>query len=444
MTAGGVGRAVWPRRAVLAAAGALVATVSGCSSGPPGGRFAGFAPVDGSSYEGPRVTLELWNGFTGGDGPYFQQIVDRFNADGSGITVNVTQLPWENVYQKMPTAVVSGDGPDIAAIQLSNVATNAARQVIVPMDAVAQGLGYDASEFAPAVWEGGVYDGERYGIPIDVSSLGLFYNRTLLEQAGLDADAPPRTATEYGQALAALREEGVAGHWVEPGGFTSTSFTSLIAQFGGQLYSDDGREATWDSPEGVRAMEWLVERIDAGDSPANVGDGSAWTAFKQNQNAFVWHGIWTANDPDLDNVDWGVATLPVIGAAAATWADSHQFVATRQVSDDSDKQAAIAYFIDRFGQDSLEWARGVAVPARAGVRAEPEFQAMFPQHVFAEQIDSTVFAQPIPGLASEPASLLNEAINAAVLGRQSPQEALRSTAERARVILLDNVDRFES
>ena len=47
------------------------------------------AGTGGKSYNGPKVSLAFWNGFTGGDGPYMQKLVDQFNSQEKNINVSM-------------------------------------------------------------------------------------------------------------------------------------------------------------------------------------------------------------------------------------------------------------------------------------------------------------------------------------------------------------------
>ena len=76
-------------------------------------------------------------------------------------------------------------------MHLDQLATNAARQVIVPLDDLAETLELEESDFAPSVWEPGIYDGSRYGIPLDVHSLAMYYNKEHFDKAEIDCAARP-------------------------------------------------------------------------------------------------------------------------------------------------------------------------------------------------------------------------------------------------------------
>src|SRR5690606_29723444 len=106
------------------------------------------------------------------------------------------------------------------------------------------------ADFAPLV-QAAKIDGTWYGLPTAVRSLALFYNADKLAAAGYDA--PPATWDEFIEIAEALTvKEGP--RFVEVGyGFAPTGQDHhlvrevLVRQFGGQPYSDDNLEVTYDS-----------------------------------------------------------------------------------------------------------------------------------------------------------------------------------------------------
>jgi hypothetical protein len=122
-----------------AGAGAGLA-LAGCGGGPQNNPAVqgGSAGGGGKEYKGPKVTLEFWNGFTGGDGPFIQKMVEQFSSEHKNVQVKMNIIEWADYYQKVPTAVASGKGPDVGIMHCDQLGTNAARNVIIPLDPVAK------------------------------------------------------------------------------------------------------------------------------------------------------------------------------------------------------------------------------------------------------------------------------------------------------------------
>lgn len=432
------------RRGFLALTGAAGAAFALGACG--GGSKPPQAPAGGNggvTYTGPKVTIKLWTGWTGADGETAKKMVAEFNAQNPNITVQHSIYQWVDFLQKLPAAVASGNGPDVAVLHVDDMPTMAAQQVIVPVDDVAKALNLRQDDFSAAVWQGGMYQGKRYAIPIDVHCLGLFYNKTVMEKAGLDPDRPPQNADDYLAALERLKGKGVQGSWVSPFPFTGVfMFESLLWQFGGDLFDSGVTRATWNSEAGVQALTWMVDLIKKGYSPRNVGQDADYIALKNGRNVFNWQGIWQVNEATrLKQYEIGVAPLPKIGSRGGVWGNSHQFVIPRARSVDANKSNAARYFINWFTKHELEWATSAKVPASKALAGGSQFQSMATLVQFGKQMDDVHFPPEVAGIG-DAMTELNTAVNQAVLMKQEPAAALNTAANRAARILADNARKY--
>ena len=439
------------RRGLLGAGVAIGATagLSACGKGavtPTNPASPPTSPAGdggGSGYDGPKVSLQFWNGFTGGDGAYMKRLVDQFVAEHENIAVTVQTMQWADYYTKLPTAVQSGNGPDIAVMHVDSVASNAARNVIQPLDDVAKALNLGEADFAPVPWKAGIYKDVRYAIPLDVHPLGFFYNKDVMDKAGLDPESPPMNHDDYMAALDALKSKGIMGHWASPFLFTGgLSVQSLVAQFGGSLYSADATTAAWNGEGGIKALTWWQDLIRNGYSNPKVAQDADFIALQNGETAFNWNGIWSINTlGEKKDLNWGVKALPNIGGQNPAGAGPHPFVPSVQKKPDENQAVAPRAFLHWNSQQSLEWAKGGQVPARNSVRESAEFQALTDQAELAKQIDYLVFAPAIPGIGDAGAEF-DKAVNEITLGMKDVATSLNAAAERANKILAANAKKY--
>jgi multiple sugar transport system substrate-binding protein len=424
------------RVATVAAAGGLVLSLLGCS--PPGAPAADLREFTGE-YDGPPVTLEFWNGFTGGDGPFIQQMIEDFEAEHPEIDVRATTQEWGDLYQKLPAASFAGAGPDVGVIHVEQIGTMVVRNVIVPVEDLATTLDLDAEDFAEAVWEAGSYEGERYGIPLDVHSLAMYYNTEHFEAAGITE--PPTDAASFQDALDKLQTAGYETPFWMPSLWPAHLIDlSLLWQAGGEPYSEDGGEATWASEEGVSGLEWMRSVIDTGYSPDDVAIDAQYVAFKNGETSITWDGIWQINDLTDSGLPFAAAPVPAVAGEPAFWANSHQFVLGRHALTDPDRADAAKVFIAWMSENSDAWAGAGMIPARATVREETMPGTV--QEPIAEQIDAMRVLPPVPGLGAVQADTLEIAVATAMLGNAEPAAALEREASRATQLLQANLERF--
>ena len=428
---------------VLAGAGVVLGGCGGGTSTPPGaGGAQKGAFGTGDTYEGPAVTLAFWNGFTGGDGPFMRKMVEQFNSEHENIDVKMNVLQWGDYYSKVPNAVSSGAGPDVGIMHIDQLATNAARQVIIPLDEVADALKLQEGDFNEVVWRAGQYKDSRYGIPLDVHPLGFYYNKTLMQKGGVSD--PPQDRASWDAAVDGMMKGGVQNpFWVTATWPAHLMFISLLNQFGGRLYDEEGGKAEFASPAGVEALGWYVDYIKKGASPKNVSNDAQAQAFRQQRNALTWDGIWMMNEwAKVQGLEWGAAAVPKIGDQEAVWASSHNFVVTKQATKDQNKLQASRVFISWISEKSLEWAKSGQIPARNSVRESAEFQALEVQSTLAAQLPHVVFPPAVPGIGDVTTPTFENAVNLAVLGKADPKSALEGAAKRADALLEDNRKKY--
>lgn len=425
---------------LLLGTGTTAAFLAGCG----GGQGVGSKPAAGGEftgkYTGPKLTLAYWNGFTGGDGPTMTKMVDQFNQAQKNITVKSNTVEWADFYQRLPAASKAKRGPDVGVMHLDQLATNAARSVIVPLDDVAKQIGLEASDFTPAVWDPGIYDGKRYGIPLDVHTLAMYYNKDHFEKAGIKE--PPTDAASLEDACKKLQAAGFKTPFWMPNQWPAhLMFLSVLWQMGGAPYAEDGSEATFGSDAGVKALTWMREQVDKGYSPENVDIDAQYLAFKNGKNSITWDGIWQINDLEAAGLNYGIAPIPTIGDKPAAWANSHHFFMTSQAANDANKSNASKVFISSLSKESSTWAGAGMIPARNSAREDSAYTDS-PQAVLNDYLENLHFLPAVPGLGDVQPQTLEVAVNEAILGKATPEATLSKNQDNASELMKDNQAKF--
>ncbi len=426
-------RTTWTA-AVAAGLLGLTACGGGQTAGPQQEELAEFS----ETYDGPEVTLSYWNGFTGGDGPFMEELVNQFMEENDNISIESNTIQWADFYQRVPAAVQAGEGPDIGVMHLDQLATHAARDIIVPVDDLAEGIGLSEEDFTPEIWEAGIYNDARYGIPLDVHSLAMYYNTEHFEQAGITE--PPTDEASFMEALDKLKAAGFQQPFWMPTLWPShLMFLSLMWQQGVEPYGEDGTEAAFASEEGVAALEWQRSIVDQGYSPEDVAIDAQYVAFKNGETSITWDGIWQINDLEATGTPYGIAPLPTIFDEQAQWANSHHFFISRQGAEDENKARAAQVFISWMSEHSADWAGSAMIPARLSQR---EGAADLPQAPIVDVIDNMHFLPPVPGLGGVQAEALEPQVANGVLGEAEPADALQRAADQANELMERNRESF--
>src|SRR3954470_12247589 len=135
--------------------------------------------------------LRFWNGFTGPDGRKMLEIVKRFNAQNPDVHVIMQRMEWATYYNKVFVANLGGRGPDVFVIHTDHISRFQQAGFLRPTD----DIGIDFNDFDANVWQNSQRDGKHWTIPLDIHLLGMFYNRRLFKEAGIDR--PPANRAQF-------------------------------------------------------------------------------------------------------------------------------------------------------------------------------------------------------------------------------------------------------
>lgn len=432
-------------RALLGIAAISAVTLTGCAttsdSGSTGSADSGASATSEAApivleYTGPAVDLSYWNGFTGGDGPFMQAMVEEFNAEHDNINIVNNTIPWGDFYSTLPTAVSAGEGADVGVMHNDQLPTFAARGVIVPLDDLAVTIGLTAADFTQDVWDATEYQGNRVGIPLDVHSLAMYYNTEHFENAGITE--VPADAASFEAAMEKLQAAGYETPFWMPNRWPSHLMNlSLQWQFGGSAWGSDGTSAEFANDAGVKALEWQRSIIDKGFSPNDVAPDSQYIAFKNGETSITWDGIWQINDLQNSGMPFAVAAIPTIGTQPGVWAAAHNFFLTSQASADENKAQAAKVFIAWMSERSGDWAGSGMIPARVSVRDSGILDNL-PQGPVSEAIDAMRFLPAIPGIGGVQGQTLEVAVSNGVLGLEGIEGALAAAQDQANALLEEN------
>src|SRR6202034_1955411 len=133
-----------------------------------------------------------WDFLSGGDGVRMKAMLDEFNKEHAGkVQIDATTSEWGTpFYTKVQTAAATGQGPDVMTYHESRMPLGVSEGVVsalTPEELAASGI--KARDFSPANWKAAQGpDGKQYGVPLDIHSVILYYNKALLKKAGLLGD----------------------------------------------------------------------------------------------------------------------------------------------------------------------------------------------------------------------------------------------------------------
>ena len=149
------------------------------------------AKEDNAGAEG-KTEITFWHYMSEDkEGKFVNEAVEEFNNSQDEIYVNAQYLPREELMKQYTIGVVSGELPDCGMVD--NPDHNSYASMGVFADITDLYNSWEEANFMEGSINSCYYDGKLYGLPWGNNCLGLFYNKEMLDAAGI---AVPTTWTE--------------------------------------------------------------------------------------------------------------------------------------------------------------------------------------------------------------------------------------------------------
>ena len=381
-------------------------------------------------------------------------MVDEFNAANPGIVVEpVYAGNYNNTMQKVQTTVLSGNPPDVAVIEISELFSLLAMDSIVPLDQYIEAEGGDEflNQFFPAFFGNARANGKTYGFPFQRSTPVLYWNKDLfkasgaeLTAAGLDPNRAPENWEElvgYSKILTKKDGNEITQYGVIlPGGWNDWIFEAFSRQNGSQLIKEDGKTITFDTPENLEALQlWADLMITHKTAPVLRPWNITPEDFISGVSAMMYYSTGGMTKVrKLAEFDFGVAFMPgkkQFGTPVGG-GDFHIFKGIPQENQDA------AWKFIKFMTDPVRaglWSREsgyIAVNKQSYELDEMKaFLTQFPQMTVAR--DQLEYAYP--KMMAVNYQLIRNAMttnyDAAMEGKISPEEALKTIQKKVEEIL---------
>ncbi|MGV8852759.1 MAG: ABC transporter substrate-binding protein [Rhodoglobus sp.] len=409
-----------PLMAIAATAGAVALVLSGCAQTP-------------AEESGP-ITITYTN-FISNDGneDNLQAIVDAFQKENSEITVEVTTLPYGDYGTALQTDLAAGTAADVFDVEYSSYASYQANGVLAQVEVT------NPESYRQSLLEAYSTDGMSYALPSSFSDVVLYYNADLFDAAGLDYPTNEWTWADEKAAAEALTDQE-SGQWGDHQPVSFYEYYKVLAQSGGEFLNEDKTAAAFNSPAGIEAAEWLVNKSGTVMPTIEQGQGTAdfdTNLFKDGKLGMLHSGIWIFDALSDVSFTWDIAVEPGnTQQASAVFSNAVGVSATSKYIAAASKFAEFLTSSDVMVQTRLD--SGWELPPisdEAQLATYLDKGAPANRQAVFDSLDGIALPPVVAVGQSEMQDIMGEELVEAQAGRKTVEEALASAEERINAVL---------
>ncbi len=329
--------------------GVMMVSVVGCGS-------SDNSSESGESGSSDKVTITLGMNADPFEGEIVEQQVAAFMEANEDIEVVVEPIAGD-IWEVLKTRMVAGDEPDVFYMDIFQTPQFIDAGQLAAIDDVL--IEEDIADFDTALLDAfRGEDGTLYGVPKDYSTLALYYNKQMFEDAGLE---PPTTWEELEKAAKTLTKDNVTG----------LSLQNELPRVQPFFYSNGGTMMedgvpTLNNEKNIEAYEFWLSLLENNyaKTPQELGVGWDGDAFASEMVAMTVEGTWMVNSltelaPDLE---YGVVPVPIAEADA-----SMQFTVAYSMSTNTeypDEAKELIKFLTSTEQQLVVADAGRSIPSR--------------------------------------------------------------------------------
>jgi arabinogalactan oligomer/maltooligosaccharide transport system substrate-binding protein len=361
--------------------------------------------------------LVVWHAYRGAEKSAFEKVVSMYNQSGAADKVKTLAVPFDAYADKITAAVPRGRGPDVfifAQDRLGGWVEGG--QTVESIDFYLEDETVES--LLPNMMDAMTYRGTVYGLPFNYKSITLIYNKAII------AD-PPRTSSELVKVAKGLTDASVGKFGLAYEYSNYFFHAALMNAFGGAVFADGGSPVI-DQQANIDAVKLMMKWYKQdGILPADPSSALIGTLFNSGNAAMVLSGPWFL--AEIEGVDFGLATLPVIeeagGAPMRPWL-TVEGVYVSAGSAHKESAYEFAKFLVTEEAARVMALEGRQLPTNRAVYEDPAVASDPILTAFRKQLETAV---PMPNFAEMTLmwSPVTTAMNKIVKGSASPEAALQ-------------------
>ncbi len=287
------------------------------NSGTTAPTDAAAADTDNKADTTAEKTKIVYFQFSAGEtnSELLNSMIDKFEAANPDVEVELQSAAYNDYFTALATRMAGNDVPDCFELNMENFLTYAIRDAIEPLDSYFDSTGASKEVYSAGPLSAATYNGKLYAIPQSFSTVVLFYNKALFDQAGISYPTDDWTWADEQAAAEKIRALG-DDIW---GTFQPVTYNELyktVKTNGGSLVSDDGKTFTMNTPANIETLQMMLNRVTGENrvmpNTEDLAGRGDWDLFKSGNLGMLHTGIWAFGDftSNIKDFNWDIVVEP--------------------------------------------------------------------------------------------------------------------------------------
>ncbi|WP_173917543.1 ABC transporter substrate-binding protein [Halobacillus sp. Marseille-Q1614] len=254
------------------------------------------------------------------EGQVMYDTVQQFNEKFEGrYEANIEFIPrggGGGGYEDKVNAAVSTETlPDVLTLDGPNTAAYAEAEIIAP---VGQYIS-DKEDLLPSIVDQGTYDEKLYAVGYSESGVGIYYNKDMFKEAGIDLETLPTIEepwdwNQFMELSAKLKdtfnEPAIDMGLDDKSEWLMYAFTPFLWSQGGQVVSNNGEKAEgyFNNEDGLAAMSFIQEMQNKNYTTISPSENG----FETGKYPMMMSGSWSIQqmETNYQDIDYGIMPYP--------------------------------------------------------------------------------------------------------------------------------------
>jgi multiple sugar transport system substrate-binding protein len=387
--------------------------------------------------------ITIWHGINPPENrDVFNELVAKFNKTHQNIKVESLYIGQpDGQLPKILAAVVSNQPPDMLWFVPQLTGQLAEFETLLPLENWLNNFSLK-QEIDPAMLPTMELNGHIFSIPFATNNTAIFYRPSLFKEAGITK--LPETWKELQQTAQKLTkdtdEDGrIDRHGISlalgKGEFTVFCWLPFIFGANGQIMENDRPNIVNEGT--ITALQFGADLVKNNSAILSAPErGFELDNFLAGKVAMQITGPWTLGQLQQSKADYDVFSFPIKETKATVVGGENLFVFKTNFQQEQSSLKFLEYVLSEEFQ--TEWALKTGyLPINLKSQKSQEYQQFIQENivvkVFLEQM-KWARSRPITAKYNRLSENLGRAIEASLLGKQTPKQALQSSQQRLDLI----------